>query len=162
MKYSEFRNQFSDVESFMRAYGRLAFEEAKAMIDAENAALRTKAFLISVWHEARREVKLRNVDVTVWDDHRLSIIIYEYDSDFDGNDFEYRYSLDAENAAAFFDMIPHGSSDLKTDIEEWLCEHDLCEGLGGSLRQEWIRMGLHGSHVVYEDYPGGIYREEAF
>ena len=95
MTYSEYRNQFPDAERFMRAYGKLNAEEAKALIDAENAAPRTKAFLMSVWHEARRQVRLRNVSVELYDDSSLTVTVYEYNSEFDGNDFEYRYSLDA-------------------------------------------------------------------
>ena len=162
MTYSEFRNQFSDVESFMRAFGALTVEEAKVLIDAEKAARRTGVFLMSVWHEARRIVKLRRVEVNLLSDHCLTVNFFEYASDFDGNDFEYRYSLDADNTAAFTRMIPRSCADIKTDIEEWLCENDLCEGLGSSLQQKWMQMGLHGCYTVREDYPGGIYREEAF
>ena len=59
-------------------------------------------------------------------------------------------------------MIPHPCSETKANIEEWLCENVQCSGFGSDLQQKWIQMGLHGSHVVSEDYPGGIYREEDF
>jgi len=32
MTYSEYRNQFPDAERFMRAYGKLNAEEAKALL----------------------------------------------------------------------------------------------------------------------------------
>ena len=162
MTYSEFRNQFSDTDSFMRAYGVLTYEEARALIDAENASTTIKACMITTWRQARRKVNLWNVSVNIYDGNRLTIVVYEDDSEFDGNDFEYRYSLDADNATAFMNMIPHPYSDMKTNIEEWLCENGLCKELGSDLQRKWLQMGLHGSHVVYEDYPGGIDREEAF
>ncbi len=162
MTYSEFRNQFSSTEGFMHAYGALSYEEACALIEAENTSTTAKACMITTWRKARRKVNLWNVSVNIYDDNRLTIVVYEDDSEFDGNDFEYRYSLYADNATAFMNMIPHPYSDMKTNIEEWLCENGLCKGLGSDLQQKWIQMGLHGSHVVFEDYPGGIYREEDF
>ena len=162
MTYSELRNQFASVDSFMREYGKLSIEEAHALIDAENTSTTVKACMMTTWREARRKVRLRSVGVTLWSDNSLTIVFYEYDSEFDGNDFEYRYSLDADNATAFMNMIPHPYSDMKTNIEDWLCENVYCDGLGSDLQQKWIQMGLHGSRVVEEDYPGGIYREEAF
>ena len=162
MTYSEFRNQFPTVESFMSAYGKLPIEEATAMIDAESASLRTKSCLINVWYDARRGVKLWNVSVNIYDASRLTIVVYEDDSEYDGNDFEHRYSLDTDNLIVFIDMIPHPFADMKANIEEWLCDNDLCKGLGGDLQQKWIQMGLHGTHAIYEDYPGGIDWEEAF
>lgn len=162
MTYSEFRNQFSDVNSFLWAYGKLTLEEARALIEAEETSTTAKACMMTTWRTARRKVKLHNVGVTLRDDHGLTVVFYEYDSDYDGHDYEYRYSLDADNAADFIDLIPHPCSETKANIEEWLCENVQCSGFGSDLQQKWIQMGLHGSHVVSEDYPGGIYREEDF
>ena len=162
MTYSEFREQFSSVESFIQAYGQLSFKEAKAMIDAEKSSPGMRACMITKWREARRKVILRNIDVRLPNNGGLNIVFYEFDSDFDGNDFQYKYSLDANNADNFLKMIPHNWSVLTTDIEEWLIENIQCDGIGSDLQQKWIQMGLHGKRVVSEDYPGGIYREEAF
>ena len=162
MTYSEFRNQFTSVEAFRLAYGKLSFEEARALIDAEQCPTSIKACMITKWREARRRLLLTNVAVRLYDNGELSIVFYEDDSEFDGNDFEYRYSLDADNANSFLQMIPHGWADKKTNIEEWLIENIHCDGLGGDLQEKWVQMGLHGIHVVWEDYPGGIYREENF
>ena len=162
MTYSEFRNQFASVDSFMREYGMLSIEEAHALIDAENTSTTVKACMMTTWRKARRKVRLRNVGVTLWSDNSLTIVFYEYDSEFDGHDYEYKYSLDAENAAAFEKEIPRPWADMKINIEDWLCENVYCDGLGSDLQQKWIRMGLHGCHTVLEDFPGGIYREEAF
>ncbi|MBR1895641.1 MAG: hypothetical protein IJ822_02540, partial [Pyramidobacter sp.] len=111
---------------------------------------------------ARRKVILRNIDVRLPNNGGLNIVFYEFDSDFDGNDFQYKYSLDSSNADKFIKMLPHIYDELMTDIEEWLIENIQCDGTGLDLQQKWIQMGLQGKRVVSEDYPGGIYREEAF
>ena len=162
MTYSEFREQFSSVESFIQAYGQLSFKEAKAMIDAEKSSPGMRACMITKWREARRKVILRNIDVRLPNNGGLNIVFYEFDSKFDGNDFLYKYSLDSSNADKFIKMLPHIYDELMADIEEWLIENIQCEGTGLDLQQKWIQMGLHGKRVVSEDYPGGIYREEAF
>ena len=46
-------------------------------------------------------VLLTNVTVRLHDNGELSIVFYEDNSEFDGNNFEYRYSLDAGNANTF-------------------------------------------------------------
>ena len=162
MTFSEYRNQFPGVEEFRQAYGQLSFEQAKAMIAAEEASPSIKACMITTWREARRRTRLRNIGIHLQDSGELNIVFYEYDSDFDGNDFKYEYALDSNNAAAFLNMIPHSWTEPKTDIEEWLIENINCDGIGGDLKQKWVRMGLHGKYIVVEDYPGGIHREEKF
>ncbi len=151
MTYSEFRNQFSDNWSFMRAYGSLAFEEVKALIDAEICPPSEKADMIEGWRDARRNVKLRTVGVSYSESRELEITFFEYDSDFNGNDFEYRYSLDADNTDAFLNMIPHQWADPKINIQEWLIENVDCRGHGLDLQKKWIEMGLHGTSVDWED-----------
>ncbi len=162
MTFSEYRKKFSSVEEFRREFGGLSREEAREMISAELCPNAIKACMMSTWHQARREVKMRNIDVSIRKDRGLSIVFHEDDSDFDGNDFEYRYCLDADNAAIFLKQIPHVYADTKTNVEEWLIAKVDCEGIGGDLLQTWIQMGLHGSHQVWEDHPGGIDQEEAF
>ncbi len=106
--------------------------------------------------------EFRNRFRSLYDNGELSIIFYEDDSGFDGNDFEYRYSLYAGSTNAFLQMISHGRSDKKSNIEEWLTDNIHCDGSGIDLLEKWIEMGLHGNYVVWEDYPGGIYRAEEF
>lgn len=161
MTYSEYRNQFSDVESFWLAYGVLTIEEAKALIDAEVASPSIKAAMITSWYSARRKVKLRDVSIRKRDDG-LSIVFYEDDSDFDGNDFEYTYSLDTGNTEVFLENIPRSYRETQVNIEEWMVGNVRCDDYGWDLREKWIQMGLHGTRIVREDYPGGIYREEIF
>ena len=103
-----------------------------------------------------------DVCVCLSDQGSLTISFYEDDSDFNGNDFEYRYSLDAESTELFLKKIPHRNDDAKKDVGEWLKENVKCDGFGYDLLEMWSRMGLHGSHLVREDFPGGIYREQAF
>ena len=157
MTYSEFRNQFSATLRFEQAFGSLSYEEAKALIDAEICSPDSKAGMIDKWYEARRTVKLRNIGVFYSDSRELKIIFNEYDSEFSGNDFEYRYLLDAENTDRFLKMIPHQWADPVINIEEWLIENVEYLGRGLELQRKWIEMGLHGKSVDWEDYPGGIH-----
>ena len=162
MTYSEFRNQFSDILSFKNAYGSLTYEEAKALIDAEASPVHIKAAMIDFWREARRSVKLRNIGVSYSEGQGLEIIFYEYESEFSGNDFEYRYILDAENTGKFLKMIPHKWADPKINIQEWMIENIEYLGRGLELQRKWMDMGLHGKNVDWEDYPGGINRTIEF
>lgn len=162
MTYSEFRNQFSSTWSFEDAYGSLTYEEAKALIQAEISPPSIKACMIDKWRDSRRKVKLRNIGVFYSDSRELEIIFYEYDSEFSGNDFEYRYSLDTDNADAFLNMIPHQWADPEINIKEWLIENVDCRGRGLDLQKKWIEMGLHGTNVDWEDYPGGIHHKIVF
>ena len=150
-------NQLLKLENIASSGG-----EAKAMIDAEKSSPGIRACMITKWREARRKVILRNIDVRLPNNGGLNIVFYEFDSDFDGNDFQYKYSLDSSNPYKFIKMLPHISDELMADIEECLIGHIQCEGTGLDLQQKWIQMGLHGKRIVSEDYPGGIYREEAF
>lgn len=162
MTYSDFKNQFSSAWSFMHAYGSLTYEEAKALVDAEICSPSIKASMIDSWRDARRNVKLRNIGVFYSDSRELEIIFNEYDSEFSENDFEYRYSLDADNADAFLNMIPHQWADPKINIQERLIENVDCRGRGLDLQRRWIEMGLHGTSVDWEDYPGGIHHKGVF
>ena len=157
MTYSEYRNQFSNIRSFIRNYGELTLEEAEALIDADNCPPSIKPCLIDMWREARRLDKLRTIAVFYSEQGKLTITFYEYDSEFNGNDFEYSYSLDADNTAAFLKKIPKQWADPKTNIREWLVENVDCRGHGLDLQDKWIEMGLHGESVDFEDYPGGIH-----
>ena len=108
------------------------------------------------WKAAGRLQIPGDVCVYISDKGNLTVIFYEDDSAFNGNDFEYSYSLDAENADLFLKKIPHRNEDAKKDVGEWLKENVKCDGLGHDLQELWSRMGLHGSHLVREDYPGSL------
>ena len=51
---------------------------------------------------------------------------------------------------------------IKENIKEWLIDNVRCDDFGESLQRKWRGMHLHGTHVVHEDYPGGIHRESRF
>ena len=157
MTYSEYKNQFSNSWSFMDAYGSLSYEEAKALAEAEMCSPSIQASIIDTWREARRTVKLRKIGVFYSEKRDLEITFFDDNSAFNGNDFEYRYSLDAGNTDVFLKMIPHQWADPRTNIKEWLIENVDCNGHGLDLQRKWIEMGLHGKSVDWEDYPGGIH-----
>ena len=95
----------------------------------------------------------------------LRICFFEDGSDFDGNDFDYIYSLDGVHAKRFYEMISNraeGDEPEEAAFKEWLVDHVDCSGIGLDLKAEWIRRGLHGTVHVHEDYPGGIDRTETF
>ena len=162
MTYSEFKSQFSSEDSFKNAYGRLPLEEVISLISAERWNVTSKACTITKWYQIRRSVLLRNIKVELHDDGALSIVFHEDDSEFDGNDFEYRYSMDARNTEQFLKTVANKWKGRTTDIEEWLIKNINCDGMGADLMDEWIQMGLHGTRIVWEDYPGGICRKDDF
>ncbi len=162
MTYSEYRNQFPMIQSFVQAYGALTYDEVKALIKNDACPVSIESFMIETWREARRIVKLWKIGVLFSDHNGLEIIFNDYNSAFNGNDFEYSYSLDAENTDAFLNQIPRRWSDPATNIREWLIENVDCNGHGLDLQQKWIEMGLHGTNVDLEDYPGGIHHTFVF
>ena len=134
----------------------------KTLIKNDACPISVEPFLIDMWREARRIVKLHKIAVIYSEDRELEIIFNDHNSAFNGNDFEYSYSLDAENTEAFLKEIPHLWADQKTNIREWLVENVDCLGHGLDLQQKWIEMGLHGTSVDWEDYPGGIHHTFVF
>ena len=162
MTYSEYRNQFPTIQSFVQAYGSLTYDEVKALIKNDACPISIEPFIIDMWHEARRIVRLYKIGVFYSEDRNLAITFYDYDSDFNGNDFEYTYSLDADNADAFLTQIPRRWPNPTTNMKEWLIENVDCRGHGLDLQRKWIEMGLHGTNVDREDYPGGIHHTFVF
>lgn len=57
MTYSEYRAQFAATEDFRHAYGRLAEEGARALIEAEKTSTMAKACMITAWRRCREEVR---------------------------------------------------------------------------------------------------------
>ena len=156
MTYTEYKKQFPADWRFMQALGALPFEEAKTMIDAEACSPDDKEAMIKTWREARRIVKFRNIGVFYSESRGLEITFNEYESEFSGNDFEYRYILDAENTDKFLKMIPHEWADPEMNIQEWMIDNIEYLGRGLELQEKWIEMGLHGTNIDWEDYPGGV------
>lgn len=156
MTFTEYKNQFSDKWHFRQALGKLSYEEAKALIDAETCPPSDKDAMIETCRAEWRSEKLRNIGVSYSESRGLTITFNEYDSEFSGNDFEYRYILDAENTDRFLKMIPHEWEDPRINIQEWMIENIEYLGRGLELQKKWMEMGLHGKNVDWEDYPGGI------
>ena len=103
-----------------------------------------------------KDILLQYVDVIITSEKGICITFYEFDSEWNGDDFEYYYNLDSENAELFLKQIPHVDEDEKTNIQEWLVNNVRCDGIGLDMLDKWIEMGLHGSERVWEDYPGGV------
>ena len=84
---------------------------------------------------------------------------YEDDSEFDGNDFEYTFYLDAENAAKLRALMFADGQYRST--EEWMQANVRDQKFGHGFEKYCIDHDIHGVREVYEDYPGGInyYRE---
>ena len=57
MTFSEYRDSFGSKEEFMQAFGRLSYEDAHALIDAEEAAPSIKACMMTTWRQARESLK---------------------------------------------------------------------------------------------------------
>ena len=106
--------------------------------------------------EKERSGLLQNVRVIITPEKEIHITFYEDDSAWNGDDFEYQFHLDSENAELFLKQIPHIDEDEKTNIQEWLVNNVYCDGTGLDMLGRWIEMGLHGSERVWEDYPGGV------
>ena len=56
MTYSEYRNQFPTIQSFVQAYGALPYDEVKTLIKNDACPISVEPFLIDMWREARRIV----------------------------------------------------------------------------------------------------------
>lgn len=56
MTFSEYRDSFRSKEEFMQAFGRLTYENAHALIDAEEAAPSIKACMITTWRKVREQL----------------------------------------------------------------------------------------------------------
>lgn len=54
MTYGDFRNMFNNTEEFLRAYGALDYEEAKALAEAGDSPVFVKAAMMDAWCRGRR------------------------------------------------------------------------------------------------------------
>ena len=78
---------------------------------------------------------------------------YEDDSDFNGNDWEYHYWFDAENAAKLKALIL--ADDKYTSMGDWIRNNIKDQELGSDLRTFCEANGIHGLKWVHEEYAGG-------
>ena len=75
MTYSEYRNQFSTIQSFVQAYGSLTYDEVKALIKNDACPISIESFIIDMWHEARRIVRLYKIGVSYSENRNAMIIM---------------------------------------------------------------------------------------
>lgn len=165
MRYSTFQRKYKTAEDFTKAYGALSCEEARALIDAEPTGYHIKACMFDCWRRARLEFLASKVRVSFSGDGLLSVVFFEDGSEFDANDFEHVYTLDAGSTAAFLKEAQRGNPvprDNTKAVLEWIAENVSRPGTGEELQEKWIGRGLHGTRTVREDFPGGISRTEEF
>ena len=107
---------------------------------------------------------MRNAYVRMSEDGALVIrFVDEEDDPFCSGDVWYYYCLDAGNAAALLGRIPRRGGSPVADVEAWLDDERFDPRYcGGDMMQALMKMGLHGTRTVMEDYPGGIHRNTEF
>ena len=57
MTYMEYRDSFTSVEEFKKAFGKLSRDEAYALISTINGSAAIKASAVTVWENARKELE---------------------------------------------------------------------------------------------------------
>ena len=57
MTYSKYRESFDNTEDFMLAFGQLTYEEAYALIDAEESSTTMKACMMTAWKKQKKGVR---------------------------------------------------------------------------------------------------------
>lgn len=79
----------------------------------------------------------------------------EFDSAFDGHDYEYTFSFDQENTEKLKEaVLSDGGYD---DIAAWIKKEVSDQDSGYDFMEFCERHGIHGVRRVYEDYPGGVH-----
>ena len=56
MTYSEYRRSFDSTEEFLKEFGKLSFDEARAIVSADQAPTHIKAAMMGAWHRAREQL----------------------------------------------------------------------------------------------------------
>ena len=57
MTYSEYRRSFESTEEFMKEFGKLSYDEARAIVSADQAPIHIKAAMMGAWHRARERLR---------------------------------------------------------------------------------------------------------
>ena len=57
MTYSEYRRSFDSTEEFLREFGKLSYDEARAIVSADQAPIHIKAAMMGAWHRARERLR---------------------------------------------------------------------------------------------------------
>ena len=56
MTYSEYRRSFESTEEFLKEFGKLSYDEARAIVSADQAPTHIKAAMMGAWHRAKHAV----------------------------------------------------------------------------------------------------------
>ncbi len=57
MTYSEYRRSFESTEEFLKEFGKLSYDEAMAIVSADQAPTHIKAAMMRAWHRAREQLR---------------------------------------------------------------------------------------------------------
>ena len=53
MTYSEYRRSFDSTEEFLKEFGKLSYDEARAIVSADQAPTHIKAAMMGAWSRAK-------------------------------------------------------------------------------------------------------------
>ena len=81
---------------------------------------------------------------------------YEDESEFDGNDFEYIFMFDIENAEKLRAAMSAGGTISYADMHQWIKDNIRDQETGSDFRFFCVEHDIHGIRWVHEDYPEGI------
>ena len=56
MTYSEYRRSFDSTEEFLKEFGKLSYDEARAIVSADQAPTHIKAAMMGAWYRAREQL----------------------------------------------------------------------------------------------------------
>lgn len=57
MTYSEYRRSFGSTEEFLKEFGKLSYDEARAIVSADQAPTHIKAAMMGAWYRAREQMR---------------------------------------------------------------------------------------------------------
>ncbi len=57
MTYSEYRRSFDSTEEFLKEFGKLSYDEARAIVSADQAPTHIKAAMMGAWYRAREQMR---------------------------------------------------------------------------------------------------------
>ena len=56
MTYSEYRRSFDSTEEFLKEFGKLSYDEARAIVSADQVPTHIKAAMMGAWYRAREQL----------------------------------------------------------------------------------------------------------
>ena len=55
--YSEYRRSFESTEEFLKEFGKLSYDEARAIVSADQAPTHIKAAMMGTWYRAKEQLR---------------------------------------------------------------------------------------------------------